>query len=428
MSRDCRRSAPSPAARLRAAAIVALSLALGAASAQELPASASRLDRIRAAGVLRLGTPGDYPPFSARAGGGFVGLDIALAEGLAQALGVRLEIVPTSWPALMADFAAGRFDLAMGGISVSPERRKAADFSIPYLRDGKTPLARCADAGRYRTLAEIDRPEVRLVVNPGGTNERFARAHAPHAALTVAPDNAAVFERLADGQADVMITDAIEARLRQRLHPTLCAVHPEAPFDVAEKAVLLPRDEALKAFVDRWLSQEIADGAPARLEERWLAYPWGLEPLRRLIDERLLLARDVAQFKWNRRLPIEDRAREAQVIADLGRRAEALGVPRDGAERFFRAQIEASKIAQADLFRGWGREGRGSFPDAPDLAAATRPRLDALTEKLLRALAENWPLLADPGRRPEVERAMRPMAAEAIGADAVDAAIAPLLH
>ena len=390
-------------------------------------APSSRLDEILARGVLRVGTTGDYKPFSQRvADGRFIGLDIALAADLAKTLGVRLELVPTTWGAMMVDLGEDRFDLAAGGVSVSLERQKKAWFSMPYLRDGKTPIARCEDVAKYQTLADIDRPEVRLIVNPGGTNERFARAQAPRATLTVFPDNVAIFDRIAAGEADVMITDAVEARLQQRLHPKLCAIHPEAPFDFSEKAFLLPRDVALKAYVDQWLHQAIESGAFARADEQWLAYPWGVESLRALIDARLLLAPDVAQFKWNHHIPIEDLPREAQVIADLGRKANALGVPLPWAEAFFRAQIEASKTAQNELFQGWDVFKHGQFPDAPDLATVTRPKLDKLTDQLLRALAENWPVLSDPKRRDDVLRAMRPMQADDISTKAVAEAIAPL--
>jgi chorismate mutase-like protein len=413
-----------------AAAAMAGALPL-ANAAESVPARAaapaSRLDEILARGVLRVGTTGDYKPFSYRVGtGGFIGLDVALAGDLAKTLGVKLQIVPTTWGAMMADLGEDRFDLAMGGVSISLERQKRAWFSIPYLRDGKTPIARCEDARKFQTLADIDRPEVRLIVNPGGTNERFARAHAPHATLTVFPDNVAIFDRIAAGEADVMITDAIETRLQQRLHPRLCAIHPDAPFDFSEKAVLLPRDAALKAYVDQWLHQAIESGAFAKADEQWLAYPWGIESLRALIDARLLLAPDVAQYKWNHHLPVEDAPREAQVIAALGHRAGELGVPPAWAEAFFRAQIEASKIAQNELFQGWDVFKRGEFPDAPDLATVTRPKLDRLTDQLLSALAENWPVLGDPKRRDDVLRAMRPMQSEDISAKAVAEALAPL--
>jgi chorismate mutase len=183
----------------------------------------------------------------------------------------------------------------------------------------------------------------------------------------------------------------------------------------------------LKAYVDQWLHQAIASGAFARLDDQWLAYPWGMESLRALIDARLLLATDVAEFKWNHHLPIEDLPREAQVIAALSRQASALGIPQAWAERFFRAQIEASKTAQNELFQGWDVFRRDRFPDAPDLATVTRPKLDKLTGQLMHALAENWPVLGDPRRRDDVARAMRPMAAEDVSAKAAGQAIAPLI-
>ena len=258
---------PARFARWGAAALLAL-----AAASAPAEAPANRLDEIVARGTLRVGTTGDYKPFSLRTGDSFIGLDAALAAELAKAMGVKLQLVPTTWSTLMPDLAADRFDLAMGGISVTLERQKKAFFSIPTMRDGKTPIARCEDAAKYMTLADIDRKEVRVIVNPGGTNERFARANLPHATLLVHPDNVTIFDRIAAREADVMVTDAVETRPQARLHPSrLCAIHPDAPFDFSEKAVLLPRDVVLKAFVDQWLHQAIESGQYARMDEQWLA-------------------------------------------------------------------------------------------------------------------------------------------------------------
>ncbi len=242
------------------------------------PASAqsSRLDEIIARGVLRVGTTGDYKPFSFRPNPSstFIGLDIDLAGQLAKALGVQVELVPTSWPTLMKDLGEDRFDIAMSGVSISLERQKKALFSIPTLTDGKTPITRCENKDRFQTLAQIDQPGVRLIVNPGGTNERFARANIKQASITVFPDNVHIFDQIVAGQADLMITDAIETRLQQKLKPQLCALHADAPFDFSEKAYLMPRDLIWKAFVDQWLHQTLASGAFAPLLEKWLAYPW----------------------------------------------------------------------------------------------------------------------------------------------------------
>ncbi len=392
------------------------------------PAQAGRLDDIAARGVLRVGSTGDYKPFSYRqAGGGFIGMDVELAGELARSLGVRLELVPTTWPTLMADLGSDKFDLALSGVSVTAERQRQALFSVPYLHDGKTPITRCENVARYQALAQIDRPEVRLIVNPGGTNERFARARAPHARLIVYPDNVTIFGQIVSGAADLMMTDAIETRLQQRLHPQLCAVHPEAPFDMAEKAILLPRDAALKTYVDRWLQRRLDDGdVPQRLD-RWLAFPWGLEPLRQAIDQRLLLAQDVARAKWNAQAAIEDLPREEQVIAAAVRQGGVLGLPEAWIRTVFRAQIEASKTVQRALYERWQAEGAGRFDDAPDLAGSVRPELDRLTAQLLRAMADNQALLHDSGRKADVAVAMHALQARAVNPAAAGQALAPFL-
>ena len=392
------------------------------------PAQAGRLDDIAARGVLRVGSTGDYKPFSYRqSGGGFIGMDVELAGELARSLGVRLELVPTTWPTLMADLGADKFDLALSGVSVTAERQRQALFSVPYLHDGKTPITRCENVARYQALAQIDRPEVRLIVNPGGTNERFARARAPHARLIVYPDNVTIFGQIVSGAADLMMTDAIETRLQQRLHPQLCAVHPEAPFDMAEKAILLPRDAALKTYVDRWLQQRLDDGDVPRRLDRWLAFPWGLEPLRQAIDQRLLLAQDVARAKWNAKAAIEDLPREEQVIAAAVRQGGVLGLPEAWIRTVFRAQIEASKTVQRALYERWQAEGAGRFDDAPDLAGSVRPELDRLTAQLLRAMADNQALLHDSGRKADVAVAMHALQARAVNPAAAGQALAPFL-
>ena len=237
-----------------------------------LPAQAQAvLDAILARGVVRVGLTGDYRPFSIKDGAGtFTGLDVDMAESLARGLGVKLEIVPTAWPTLLADLHAQKYDIGMGGISVTLERAKTAAFSAPVMRTGKAPIARCTDQARFATLADIDKPGTRVITNPGGTNERFARANVKQAEIVVFPNNAAIFDELVAGRADVMMTDAVETRLQQRLHPELCAIHPDQPFDFSELAYLLPRDPALKAWVDTWLHISAETGEQARLTAKWL--------------------------------------------------------------------------------------------------------------------------------------------------------------
>lgn len=266
--------ASAPLKRL-ALTLALVSPSFSPAFADTSPTPPNRLEQVLASGVLRVGTTGDYKPFSYETDSGeFVGLDVEMAQAIADSLGVRLKWVQTTWPSLMSDLAADKYDMAMSGVSVNMERQKKAFFSVPYQRDGKTPITLCKNAPKYQTLEQIDQQGVRAIVNPGGTNEKFARAHLKNAQIVMHDDNVTIFEQIVEGKADLMMTDAVETRLQQKLHPQLCAVHPDKPFDFSEKAALLPQDMVFKQYIDQWLHQDIASGRFEQRMQRWLAYPW----------------------------------------------------------------------------------------------------------------------------------------------------------
>jgi cyclohexadienyl dehydratase len=230
------------------------------------------LARILARGTIRVGMTGDYKPFDILDGktGAYQGIDAEMAQNLAKALGVKLEIVKTTWPTLMQGLLARKYDIAMGGITITLDRLKTAYFSTPVLRAGKIPLTLCRNAARFATLAQIDQPGVTVVVNPGGTNMAFDRANLHQAKLLVVDQNTETFGTVLDGKADLMITDNVEARLQHRLHPELCAVHPNHPFNFAELGYMMPQDGALKSFVDQWVRIELKTGAYARATQEWM--------------------------------------------------------------------------------------------------------------------------------------------------------------
>lgn len=246
----------------------ALLVTVASAQAQQ----ASRLDQIISRGTLRVGMTGDYRPFTFldKETQRFSGFDVDMAESLGKALGVKVDYVQTAWPQMAKDFDADKFDIAMGGVSITLDRQKKGLFSTPIMREGKTPIARCADKDKYASLADIDKSGTHVIVNPGGTNERFARAHLKSADIRVYNDNVTIFDEIAKGDADLMMTDASETRYQQKLHAgVLCAVHPDQPFDFAEKAYWLQRDEALKDFVDQWLHISMQDGSFKKIYAAW---------------------------------------------------------------------------------------------------------------------------------------------------------------
>lgn len=241
---------------------VKLSLSLTAltllplATAQTAPAPATALDRVVSSKTLRVCTTGDYRPFTFLnpETKNYEGIDIDLAASLATSLGAKPEFVATKWATLLDDLNANKCDIVMGGVSINLTRQARAFFSIPALSAGKAAIARCEDKAKFATLAQIDQPGVRVIVNPGGTNESFARANIKQATIVPFPTNVGIFDEIAAGRADVMMTDSVETLLQQKLNPKLCALNADQPFTYAELGYMLPRgDTVFKAYVDQWL-------------------------------------------------------------------------------------------------------------------------------------------------------------------------------
>jgi cyclohexadienyl dehydratase len=254
--------------RLFFSLVLGLSVHISPVSAQAAP---SRLDDVIQSGTLRVCMTGDYKPFTfLKADNSFEGIDVDLARSLAKALGVEARFVKTNWSNLTNDFLE-KCDIAMGGVSVTLERQKKVSFSVPHMVDGKSAIARCSDVAKFQSLAAIDQPGTRAIVNPGGTNERFARANYKRAQLILHPDNVTIFDQIVQGKADVMVTDASETMWQAKLHPQLCTIHPEQPLQFSEKAFMLPRgDVPFKEFVDTWMHLLKATGDYDRVFNQWL--------------------------------------------------------------------------------------------------------------------------------------------------------------
>jgi len=250
---------------------LALISMLSATSAPAQAPSASRLDEVIKSGTLRVCTPGDYKPFSfLRPDGSYEGLDIDLVEAAAKALGVKVEMVKTAWPSLMKDFQE-KCDVAVGGISVTTDRQKSAFFTMAYMVNGKAPITKCENVARFQTVADIDKPTVTVIENPGGSNERFARANFKQAKIVIFPDNVTIFDEILKGNADVMISESVETIVQAKLRPGLCAVNPDKPLQYGEMAWLLPRgDASMKGWMDTWFHLAKASGEYDRVSGRWL--------------------------------------------------------------------------------------------------------------------------------------------------------------
>ena len=223
--------------------------------------------------TLFVGTTGDYRPLSFHeTDGTYWGFDIEMAKAIASELGVETAFVQTSWPTLTADVLAEPqiFDLAIGGITITDARRETMLMSEGYLANGKTILCRASDADRFRSLADINKPEVRVMVNPGGLNEKFANENLTHANICIHPKNEEIPALIAEGEADVMITEITEAPYYVQTDPRLAAPLLNAPFNHGEIGVLMRKgQEDLLQIVNKKIQKMKADGSLRRLHKKY---------------------------------------------------------------------------------------------------------------------------------------------------------------
>lgn len=222
-----------------------------------------KVQEIKNRGYIIIGTTGDYRPMSyynpeKRV---YEGFDIALAEDLAKSLGVKIKYVPTSWPELMNDTISEKFDLAISGITITKTRKKQALMSKSYLSNGKTVLCRVEDKDKYTSIEKINRPNVRVMENPGGLNEIFARKNLPNSSIIIYDINSEIPGHIANGKADVMITDTLEARFYSQKDKRLATPLIDSPFTNEKIGILIPNNnKSLLKYVNKFITKERKNG------------------------------------------------------------------------------------------------------------------------------------------------------------------------
>ena len=340
--------------------------------------------------ILKVGTSGDYAPFSSDQSGELVGFDIALAQQFATDHEMALEFVIFKWPSLLADLKAGKFDVAMSGVTVRLDRSLAARFTVPTTKSGAVVIV--PSVAFEETFETLDREGIRIGVNEGGHLERVTREQFRSASIVTSSENQAVPDMLLAGTIDALVTDTMEAPFWLQRLPGAKAL---APFTQDRKAWLVHQDKSeLADQLDEWLQEQESNGNLGKLRKAFL--PEGNDdetalPLAALLaamDERLSLMIAVAESKRILGKSVEDLAQEARVleaaVQGVTEAARSQGrEPLDTAavRGFFKAQIEAAKAIQYKTL-----EGAATMSDPPDLVNELRPALGRISERINRLL------------------------------------------
>lgn len=181
------------------------------------------LQKIKDSGALVVGTASGFPPYefvdTSKSEKTVVGIDIAVAQKIADRLGVKLVVQDMSFSSLLSSIAANKIDIAISAINPSEERKKAVDFSKPYMHSPHILLIRKEDAGKYKTLEDFRGKTIGA--QKSSLQEKLAREQIPEAkvvALDKVPDTLIELEH---GKLDAVASQGVVAQQYLVMNPDL---------------------------------------------------------------------------------------------------------------------------------------------------------------------------------------------------------------
>ena len=243
-----------------------LSLVLAAVA---LPArAADLLDAVRTRGTLRIALEGTYPPFNFKDAktGQLAGYDVDVAKLVCAKLGVRPEFVTTEWSAILAGLGAGKYDVIVSQVGITPRRRQAFDFSQPYTYSAPQLIVRRNEASTYKSLADLKGRTIG--VGQGSVFEQQVRAvpGIEVKSYPAAPEN---LQDLAFGRIDAALNDSL--MVAYLLKNSQLPIRAGARVgDVERMGVAFRKgNPKFHAAVDKALDEVRADGGLKQVSLKW---------------------------------------------------------------------------------------------------------------------------------------------------------------
>ena len=204
---------------LKAKAAMALVAVFGVV-ATSLPAVADDLIAdIQKRGALKVGMSTFVPWAMRDKQGGLIGFEIDVATKLAADMGVEVEFVPTAWSGIIPSLLAKKFDVIIGGMSITAQRNLTVNFTTPYAHSGQMMAANTKLAGNYTTIADYNQASVTIACRRGATPCKAAQKLFPKSTLRQFDDDAQAFQEVVNGNAHAMISSAPKPRFWSEGYP-----------------------------------------------------------------------------------------------------------------------------------------------------------------------------------------------------------------
>lgn len=156
--------------------LLVLGLSFCLPSAGTAASRESVIEKVVQRGTLRVGFSSFVPWAMQDKEGKYIGFEIDVAERLAADLGVRLQLVPTSWDGIIPALLSGKFDVIIGSMSITPQRLLSVNFSIPYDHAYVDLTLNREKSGAIAKLEDLNSEDVIIAVRTGTTAAAAAKS------------------------------------------------------------------------------------------------------------------------------------------------------------------------------------------------------------------------------------------------------------
>ena len=215
------------------------------------------------------------PPFSMKSKAGeAIGMDVEIAELLAQSLELKLNIVEMPFHELLPSLESGKIDLVISGMAITAERNLKFSFVGPYMISGKGIITKSAILAKAGGSEDIDKEDLRVAAMKGTTSEKFTKSLLSHCKLVSVENYEEGIAILMDNKADLMIADYPICILAQIRYPNAGFVTTEEPLTIEPIGIALPANAPqLTNLIDNYLKSLALTGILDELEDFWFTNP-----------------------------------------------------------------------------------------------------------------------------------------------------------
>ena len=229
-------------------------------------------DEIVQSGELRVGFESGYLPFEMTdKKGKFIGFDIDIPKEMAKEMGVTFVPVNTQWEGIIPTLIQGKFDIIIGGMTITEERKKVIDFSAPYIIVGNTILLHPKHRGKVLSYNDLNDPKYVITSRMGTTGELIIKRKIPKAIYKGYQSETEAAMRVVNGHADAFVYDLPFCSLFLASTGADKLIHLNDPI-VSESLGFAIRkgNPEFVAWLNRFLVQIKRDGRYETIYDRWM--------------------------------------------------------------------------------------------------------------------------------------------------------------